>query len=203
MPLVPVVKGLPVLLPPHNDSPDFGTPGQHYHIDYRYCTDLPEQERVIFSDEEPVWEVRDTIRDDYQLVNSSMMVLFLLTRTHMKASLSECGRCPHRGLFVANGQCPGHGLTFKKDGRVDSKLYLQLIDIPEGRKRITRREMREWVAQKYGVFSFYFGPDSEYIGKEVIGIEVVNEAGRNLARIRFKETHQIPKNGCTVSGTIR
>lgn len=102
MPLVPVVRGLPVLLPPHNDKPDFGGDGQHYHIDYRYCPDEPIQHRVVFADEQPTWEEREEVRKEYQIKMDSFLVLFFLTDAYDGERL-KCGKCPHKGLPVTNG----------------------------------------------------------------------------------------------------
>lgn len=200
--LVPTIKGIPVLLPPHEDTPDFGDPGIHYHIDYRFCSDPPVQNRVLFSTEEPTWEEREQVREDYELVYSGIMVLLLLTVKYREEKLNRCGRCPHKGLPVTNGQCPGHGLSFRQ-GKVDSQLFIQLVGIEESRRLLTLETMREWIKAKRGFIRFDF-KSGESSGKSFSGVEIVNRDGRSLAKIPFKQEHcgTITSEGGVVYVTI-
>jgi hypothetical protein len=123
--MVPTIRGIPVLLPAH-DHPDFGDPGLHYHIDYRYCSDKPEQSRVIFSDEEPVMMDLPKVREVYITESSSLNLAHVLASRYDKAS---CGRCPHKGLEIIDGVCPGHSMAFNPDGSVIKDYYLSLFGI--------------------------------------------------------------------------
>lgn len=114
---VPTIDGVPVLLPPHVHL-DFGDPGRHYHVDFRFCPDAPDQGRVIFSEADPVYTDLEAVRPDgYRVDSSAMRVALLLAREYRDARVSDCGRCPHKGLPVFGRQCVGHGLTFDGDGR--------------------------------------------------------------------------------------
>lgn len=125
--LIPTIDNIPVLLPPHT-HPEFGDPRRHYHIDYRYCLDKPEQSRVIFSDDDPIYKNLTKIREFYQAeVKGIDLPLFLSSRYDCLIA----GKCPHRGLPVmpiGNGvlQCPGHGLCFNQDGKVIKDYYLRV-----------------------------------------------------------------------------
>jgi hypothetical protein len=201
MPLVPVVMGLPVLLPPHDDFDMFGDGGQHYHIDYRYCADDPIQHKVIFADVKHTWEERELVRKEYQIDMNSFVVFFLLTQAYQGEKLN-CGKCPHKGFSVTNGQCPGHGLTFDENGEVDTELFIQLVNEPESRKLISIDQMRQWVRAKYGWMKFEFGYNDPICGKYIRGVETVNRHGRILARVIFKFPCVLPKEGGSVDVTF-
>lgn len=110
--LVPTIDGVPVLLPPH-EHPEFGDPGLHYHVDYRF-TDLEiRQNRVIHSTAEPALVDLPQVREVYTVTTANPKLLTFLAGRHTHAN---CGRCPHKGFPIMDGVCPGHGLVFNTDG---------------------------------------------------------------------------------------
>lgn len=121
---VPTIQGIPVLLPPH-DHPEFGTPGQHYHVDFRYCSDQPRQDRVIHSDEKPIMLSLELIRHNYTIQSGALAVVHFLSEKY-KGERAKCGKCPHKGLPIMNGLCTGHGMAFNTAGYPEQDYHIRI-----------------------------------------------------------------------------
>lgn len=120
--MVPTVAGVPVLLPAHV-HPEFGDPDEHYHIDWRYHPGPPIENEVVFSKEEVVYKDLPQLREVYQLQITAIRVSWYLMGKYKTKTVTDCGKCPHKGLPVYNGVCSGHGMIFNKDGTIDQETY--------------------------------------------------------------------------------
>ncbi len=174
---VPTIDGVPVLLPAH-DHPEFGDPGRHYHVDFRYCPDDPRQDRVVHSAADPVYALLEAVRPDgYSCNSQAARILFYLAWKYRHAP-AHCGKCPHKGLPVYDGQCVGHGLVFDADGRVVTDFFLRAgsVTLP--------------VIGGCRLYTFVMTTD-----EAVEGVEVVTEDGRVVARVPFAsgERHRVCK----------
>lgn len=112
---VPTVDGIPVLLPKHS-HPSFGDPREHYHIDFRYHPDKPEQDEVVFSDSPVIYKDLPLVRESYRVFAKSTYLPIWLAGKYLMEGTS--GVCPHKGLPLVDigggvKQCVGHGLCFK------------------------------------------------------------------------------------------
>ncbi len=117
---VPTINGVAVYLPAHCD--DFGKPGRHYHIDWRYHKGPAVQSQVFFTEEEPVYLPMEKVREEYVLdITSTGLILGLSERYDCLIN----GRCPHHGLPIVKGQCTGHGLVFK-DGKLVKDFWYSI-----------------------------------------------------------------------------
>lgn len=169
---VPTIDGVPVLLPAH-DHPEFGDPGRHYHVDFRYCPDDPRQDRVIHSAADPVYVEREAVRPDgYPCNSQAARVLFYLAWKYRNAP-PHCGKCPHKGLPVYDGQCVGHGLVFDADGRVVRDFFLRAGSVT--------------LPVIGGCLSYSFVMTAN---ETVDCVEVVTADGRVVVRVPFEGGHQ-------------
>lgn len=182
---VPTIDGVPVLLPAH-DHPEFGDPGLHYHVDFRYCPDDPRQDRVIHSTAEPVYADLEPVRPDgYPCNSAAARVLFFLAWTY-RNSPPHCGKCPHKGLPVYDGQCVGHGLVFDAEGRVVRDFFLRAgsVTLP--------------VIGGCRMYSFLMTAE-----ETVTGVDVVTADGRVVCRVPFRDgRRQVVLKGDTLTVTI-
>jgi hypothetical protein len=139
----------PVLLPYHAD-PEMGEPIGHFHIDLRFLSDLrlhdltqfvkatlqrelSPPELLYFVDVMPILENPSAALTWVNLQCHRQMPEFPADTAQDPVSFAylqsfvgqplDCGRCPHRGVYVASGQrtqsnqvvCPGHGLLIDLD----------------------------------------------------------------------------------------
>lgn len=129
--LIPTVEGRAVLLPGHS-HPEFGKPGFHYHIDWRYEPGEPRQNDVVWSEAEPVLVQRERVRPGSVHCHiPSIMIPFNLCHKYAGVGVST-NRCPHRGLPLVRGVCLGHGLC-TTNGKVTTELYLHIPPLPRVR----------------------------------------------------------------------
>lgn len=96
----------------------------------------------------------------------------------------------------------GHGLSFKENDKVDTKLYVQIIDMPHTRQRIKCRVMRSWYKNARGHLTFVFKKGDPACEKQINGVEVVNRFGRSLAKLKFGPC-VLPKDGGSIDVTIK
>lgn len=134
----------PTLGPLHDDREIIGTPGEHWHIDWRFAPEWSMEcsekgrffGRVAWKrrvKREPQWKLLKCLRlmpefpiligGEYEDDPSEVQWLARLETAYADAKISKCGKCPHRGIPlvgvpVVNGVrvCPGHGLAFSESG---------------------------------------------------------------------------------------
>lgn len=129
--LIPTVEGRAVLLPGHT-HPEFGKPGFHYHIDWRYEPGEPRQNDVVWSEAEPIWVQRERVRPGSVHCHiPSILIPFKLCQRYAETEVKD-SRCPHRGLPLVRGVCLGHGLCIT-NGKVTTDLYLNVPPLPRVR----------------------------------------------------------------------
>ena len=167
--LVPTIQGIPVLLPAH-DHPSFGSPGLHYHIDYRFLEDPPLQARVLWpkDGEEPVMVELPMLRECYDIQVQAVKVLRHLTAIYI-GEQAKCGKCPHKGMPVMNGVCVGHGLCFNAEGFVEHNLEIGF----------------DWERQPYVMYKDYyvFTPKQDL---DALGDLKVWAGGRHVQTLGFE-----------------
>ena len=119
--LVPTVQGIPVLMPIHRHD-EFGRPGLHWHVDYRYLAGEPSQSRVVWPEtDDPDGEVKYVrmarIRETYTAEMQIPHIQAYLSGRFGGVSVGADGVCPHKGLPMmpvgpsGHRRCVGHGLT--------------------------------------------------------------------------------------------
>lgn len=144
----------PVLLPGHEHS-DFGEPGVHWHVDWRYAAGEPQQSKVLWESSSEDCGTRKwvQIRDVYQAkLGSSYLAGYMAQKmcrergTTMFPQSVRRGVCPHKGLpmyDVGGGvqQCVGHGLCLRAcDGSAITEFYHMLIGASDDRYAILQED---------------------------------------------------------------
>lgn len=167
---VPTIDGIPVLLPPHEHI-DFGTPGMHYHVDFRYTKEPYRQDRVIHTLDQPVLLSLEKVRDTYEVISENITLILWLSRRF--ADRTSCNKCPHKGLPIINGLCTGHGMAFNK-GAVCTNYFLRLGKTLE--KADYWRNKYDLLMEEDGVASF---------------LELVTDGGQLVSRLKFTTLDKI------------
>lgn len=168
---VPTINGVPVLLPPH-EHVEFGTPGMHYHVDFRYMKEPYKQDRVIHTLDEPVLLSLEKVRDTYKVVSGNIgLILWLSRRFEGKNS---CDKCPHKGLPIVSGLCTGHGMAFNKKGFVRMDYFLRVGKSIE--KIDYYRNIYHFLMEEEGIASC---------------LELVTGDGQLVSRLKFTDTDKI------------
>lgn len=167
--LVPTIQGTPVLLPGH-DHPEFGSPGLHYHIDYRFVDGVAEQAKVIWpvEGEELVMVEMEPLRETYDIHVQAGKVLRHLTNIY-GGQKAVCGKCPHKGLPIMNGVCVGHGLVFDANNCVETNLEIGF----------------DWERHAYAMYNDYyvFQPKQDLVA---LGDLKIWAGGRHVQTINFE-----------------
>jgi len=120
----PHINGIPVLLPRHRHD-EFGDPGEHYHIDFRYHPEEPRQSYVLFTEQEPEYKPFEKVREVYHVPIQSCRISMMLAGRYRESK--GCKVCPHKGLPIMNGICVGHGLGFNDNGDVLNEFEVDFV----------------------------------------------------------------------------
>lgn len=132
---VPCVKGIPVLLPGHQDLELCGVENSekfHYHIDTRFMDPVPKGLEVMIGDVE--YEEMRLVREKHFTSFDNSLFIYIRLWNMFQGVKMVNGICPHKGTKVTSeGVCPAHGLHWNKDGFL--RLKKLIVKIPRTKNK--------------------------------------------------------------------